>query len=145
LQTSPRFFGRFEHSLDLKGRVVLPARYRSAFAPYAYLTQHRHRCLALWTQEQFDQQLEAMMAMQEAGDDELNLARYLSAGSVEVEIDRQGRLPIPSFMREFASLDGGVLVTGAVNRLELWNPASWAQVVAPSERRLAGVDAGEGT
>ena len=140
MDTSVRFFGRHEHTLDSKGRVILPARFRDAFQSGGYLSQYRTRCLALWTPDEFDKQLEVMEAMQDAGVEELNLARYLAAGSVSVEVDRQGRLPIPSFMREFARLDAEVLVNGAINRVELWSPALWADKVQPSERTLTGED-----
>ena len=140
MDTTVRFFGRHEHTLDTKGRVILPSRFRAAFDHGGYLSQYKTRCLALWTPSEFDKQLEMMEAMQEASDEELNLARYLSAGSVAVEVDRQGRLPIPSFMREFARLDGDVLVNGAINRIELWSPQLWADKVQPSERTLTGED-----
>jgi len=140
LQTKSRFFGRHEHSLDLKGRVILPARFRTAFDGGGFLSQYNDRCLALWTPEEFDVQLERMEALQDAGRDELNLARYLAAGSVAVEVDRQGRFAIPAHMREFARLESDVLVNGAINRIELWSPALWAQKVQPSERTLTDED-----
>ena len=114
--------------------MILPARFRSPFADGAYLSQYRTRCLALWTPDEFDKQLAEMEALQDAGTEQLNLARYLAAGSVAVEIDRQGRLPIPTFMREFARLDNEVLVNGAINRVELWSPALWAEKVLPAEQ-----------
>ncbi|MDQ1395846.1 MAG: transcriptional regulator MraZ [Acidimicrobiaceae bacterium] len=138
LDTTVRFFGRNEHSLDLKGRVILPSRFRAAFEEGGYLSQYRTRCLALWTPGEFDKQLAEMEAMQDAGPEQLNLARYLAAGSVAVDIDRQGRLPIPKSMRDFARLDGDVLVNGAINRVELWSPALWTEKVLPSEQALTG-------
>ena len=131
-----RFFGRYEHSLDLKGRVILPARFRPAFEHGGFLTQYHEGCLALWTPEEFDRQMADMLASSEAGRSERNLARVWASGSHEVEVDRQGRMPIPSFLREFAALDGDVLVHGAIDRIELWNPPTWAQRVKPMERRL---------
>ena len=140
MQTKSRFFGRHEHSLDLKGRVILPARFRTAFESGGFLSQYTSRCLALWTPDEFDVQLERMEALQDAGRDELNLARYLAAGSVAVEVDRQGRFAIPAHMREFARLESDVLVNGAINRIELWSPVLWAQKVQPSERALTDED-----
>jgi MraZ protein len=140
LDTTVRFFGRHEHSLDTKGRVILPSRFRTSFENGGYLSQYRTRCLALWTPAEFDKQLQVMEAMQDASVEELNLARYLAAGSVAVDVDRQGRFPIPSFMREFARLDSEVLVNGAINRIELWSPQLWAEKVQPAERSLTGED-----
>ena len=89
---APRFFGRYEHSLDVKGRIILPARYRSSFDTLAYLSKHQEGCLALWTPEEFDKQYAEMEAAQERGTAERNMARVWSAGLTEVELDRQVHL-----------------------------------------------------
>ena len=131
-----RFFGRFDHSIDGKGRVILPAKFRGAFEDGGYLTQHHDGCLALWTPDQFDSQ---MLRMQErAGDSrsQRNQARYWASTSHESEIDRQGRMMIPARLRAYAALEGDVLVLGAIDRIELWNPARWEEKVGPEEQRL---------
>jgi MraZ protein len=131
-----RFFGRYEHSLDAKGRVILPARFRAAFERGGFLSQYHDRCLALWTPEEFEHQMVAMQESAQVGRDERNLARVWASGSHEVEIDRSGRMPIPQHLRDFAGLDGEVLVLGAIDRVELWAPGVWDDKVRPSERRL---------
>jgi len=133
-----RFFGRFEHSLDIKGRVILPARFRPSFGPQAYVSQYQDRCLALWTPEEFEKQMAEQERLQDLGRLERNFARFWSAGSAEVDIDKQGRVALPLYLREFARLDGAVLVNGALNRVELWNPAEWVQRVGPAEALLTG-------
>jgi len=131
-----RFFGRYEHSLDPKGRVILPAKFRAAFDHGGYLTQFHDRCLALWTPEDFDKQMTQMEAAAEEGRAERNLARLWAQGTQEVDVDKQGRIAIPQHLREFARLDADVLVNGAITRVELWSPAVWAVKVVPAERRL---------
>jgi MraZ protein len=131
-----RFFGRYEHSLDVKGRLILPSRYRAQFGPQAYLSQYQDRCLALWTPEEFEKQMAEMERLQDQGRTQRNLARIMASGSTDVEIDRQGRLAIPSYLRSFARLESGVLVIGALNRVELWNPAEWESRVLPAEAEL---------
>ncbi len=128
------FVGRYEHSLDTKGRVILPAKFRADFERGGYLTENREGCLALWTPGEFERQMQAMQDQASAGRTERNRARMWAASSHEVEIDRQGRMAIPALLREFASLDGDVLVCGAIDRVELWNPAVWRERVAPAER-----------
>jgi MraZ protein len=135
-----RFFGRYEHALDAKGRVILPARFRPSFGPQAFLTQYPDRCLALWTPDEFEQQMAEMERLQDQGRSSRNLARVWASGSTEVEIDRQGRFAIPRNLREFALLDTAVLVNGAINRVELWNPAEWATRVLPAESQLTEED-----
>jgi MraZ protein len=142
------FVGRFDHSLDAKGRVILPARFRTSFEHGGCLTQNYERCLSLWTPGEFDRQANEMLAAVRgregeprdfAGDAEArNFARVWAAGSVDVEIDRQGRMGIPVHLREFAGLNGEVLVTGAIDHIELWNPEEWRVRVAPAQARFLG-------
>ena len=131
-----RFFGRYEHSLDVKGRVILPARFRNSFSSQAFVTQYPDRCLALWTPEEFEKRMAEMERLQDQGRTERNVARVWASGSTEVEIDRQGRVAIPAYLREFAGLDGAVLINGAINRIELWNPEEWQIRVGPAELRF---------
>jgi len=122
--------------LDTKGRVILPARFRAIFGPSGYVSQYQDRCLALWPPDEFDKQMAEMEVLQEQGRAERNLARIWASGSAEVEIDRQGRVAIPNYLRAFARLAAAVLVIGALNRVELWDPSEWEARVLPAEAQL---------
>jgi MraZ protein len=127
------FVGRFEHSLDTKGRLILPSRFRGPFERGGYLTENREGCLALWTPGEFERQMAAMQERASSGRTFRNRARLWAASSHEVEIDRQGRMAIPAHLRAFATLESEVLVNGAIDRVELWNPAVWQARVVPDE------------
>jgi MraZ protein len=130
------FVGRYEHSLDTKGRVILPAKFRPQFERGGYLTQHSEGCVALWTLGEFERRMELMQERAASSRPERNHARLWASNSAEVEIDRQGRMPIPTHLRAFAGLDSEVLVHGAIDRVELWSPAAWTDRVLPEERWL---------
>jgi MraZ protein len=130
------FVGRYEHSLDTKGRVILPVKFRGPFERGGYLTQHTERCVALWTPAEFERQMEVMQERSDSGRPDRNRMRIWASNSAEVEIDRQGRMPIPLHLRTFARLDTEVLVHGAIDRVELWNPAEWESRVLPEESWL---------
>ncbi len=135
------FVGRYEHSLDAKGRLILPAKFRGEFERGGYLTQNSEGCLALWTPGEFERQMNAIHQQASAGRSNRNRARLWAANSHEVEIDRQGRMAIPSHLREFASLQDDVLVHGAIDRVEIWSPVIWVERVQPDEHWLLdGVD-----
>jgi len=134
------FVGRYEHSLDIKGRVILPAKFRAQFERGGYLAQQSEGCLALWTPGEFDRQMAVMQERAESGRANRNRARLWASSSHEVEIDRQGRMAIPAHLRAFAGLENEVLVHGAIDRVELWNPASWAERVLPEESWLLDGD-----
>lgn len=137
-----RFFGRHEHSLDDKGRVILPAKFRLHFEHGGYLAPEQDGCLSLWTPEQFEVQMDAMTARSSSGRDDRNLVRLWASNSHELEIDRQGRMAIPARLREFAQLGGEVLVVGAIDRVELWNRQMWDEKIQPQEARLTMGDDG---
>ncbi len=131
-----RFFGRYEHSLDAKGRLILPSKFRSAFEHGGYLSQFNERCLALWTPDDFEKQMAIMEESQQLSTEQRNLGRIWASGSQEVEVDKQGRMAIPGYLREYALLTGDVLVHGAIDRVELWDPQEWSAKVAPTEHQL---------
>lgn len=135
-----RFFGRYEHSVDPKGRVILPAKFRAHFEHGGYLTQYQGGCLALWTPEEFAVQSAEMEEAQKRGSAERNLARVWASGTQEVEVDKQGRFAVVAPLRTFASLHDAVLVNGALNRIELWSPERWEEKVAATEAALIDED-----
>lgn len=138
----PVFFGRFEHSLDAKGRVILPAKFRPHFEHGGFLTAYKDRCLAIWTPEEFSIQMREMREKQHATDKDRQLARLWSQASQEIEVDKKtGRVPIPAYLRTYARLDGDVLVNGAIDRIELWNPAEFDAKVMSAEPDMTGEEA----
>jgi len=150
LPFEPRFFGKFEHSLDSKGRIILPARFRQAFDAQPFLTPHLEGCLALWTREEFERESEAMLAR--AGGDAVsrNAVREWASQVSPVELDRQGRMPVPAELRTYAGLSQEVLVVGVINHVELWSPERWASkdgatgAPATSESPTTGGSPGDG-
>lgn len=128
------FVGRFEHSVDLKGRVILPVRFREAFARGGFLSSHREGCVALWTPGEFERQMTEMLDGSKTDRDGRNRARVWAADSLDVEIDKQGRMAVPARLREFAHLVGDVLILGVIDHIELWNPQSWEERVQPMEQ-----------
>jgi MraZ protein len=131
------FFGRFEHSLDTKGRLILPAKWRAQFERGGYLGKHDDRCLALWPEAEFQRRIEHMLNLQDQGPEERNLTRVWAQGLTEVEVTASGRMAIPAYLRGYAQLEGDVLINGALDRIELWNPTLFAERVEPSESQLA--------
>lgn len=121
-----RFFGKYEHALDAKGRVILPAKLRSHFSEPGFLTRHLEGCLALWTSEEFEQEVAVRLEHAELDTAARNQVRDWAADVFEAEIDRQGRMPVPPHLREYAQLEQDVVIVGMINRVELWSPGRWA-------------------
>lgn len=127
------FVGRFEHSVDPKGRVILPARFRDSFTRGGFLTSNQEGCVALWTPGEFERQSVEMLERSKSDKDGRNVARLWASNSADIEVDKQGRMAVPAHLREFADLTAEVLIIGAIDRIELWNPTRWEERVRPAE------------
>ncbi|MFI5036129.1 MAG: division/cell wall cluster transcriptional repressor MraZ [Acidimicrobiales bacterium] len=128
------FVGQFQHTLDAKGRLILPARFRPEFERGGHLSPNTEGCVALWTPGEFARQKEERLAQsRDGGPLQRRLARYWASNSSNVDFDKQGRFALPQVIRDYGRLDGDVLVVGALDHLELWNPGVYAEQVNPAE------------
>ncbi|HTW08021.1 MAG TPA: hypothetical protein VME46_10945 [Acidimicrobiales bacterium] len=135
-------YGSFEHSLDSKGRVIVPAPLRGAFErnkDAAVVSCYLERCLAVWPPGEFGHRLAMAMAAQDLGQEQRQMARALTGYSTKVDIDTQWRITVPAPWREYAGLDGEtpVMVVGVLDRIELWRADMWREKMAPSMEGLA--------
>jgi MraZ protein len=119
------FWGEYSHHLDEKGRIIIPARYRPHLKQGAILTRGLDHNLVIYPDEAWRGVSERVNTMPITHPTARALRRLLFSGAVEISLDRQGRMLIPGYLRDYASLDGGVLIAGMETFLELWQPESW--------------------
>jgi MraZ protein len=124
--------GEFQHSLDAKGRVILPAEFRPVLADGAVIGALPDGCLAVYTKAEFERVSAEILERLRTGEYALDAARVFFADAKEVTPDRQGRVAIPASLREHAGLDRDVTVTGVMTRIEIWDTARW------QDRKAAG-------
>jgi len=134
------FVGQFEHQLDDKGRLVLPAAFRERLAVGGYIAQGLDRCLAVWTPEDYQREADEMVERVKRGEVERNALRALAANTFEIKPDAQGRIAVPASLRTYAGLTKEVTVIGAFASIELWDSAKWHQVNSSGGALLAGQD-----
>jgi MraZ protein len=121
------FRGTFDYTLDAKNRLTVPARFRAALAEGVVMAKGTDPCVALWTLEGYEAFTDAIMSGYHPLSDEADkIQRFYAANSHETELDSAGRVGFPPFLLEHASLSKDVVVTGAQNRLEVWDRATWA-------------------
>lgn len=131
------FLGEYTPTLDEKGRLTLPARFRDQLET-AYLTSEVDQCLALWPPDEFEARSQEMKAKWRGTAAERNQARVFFAGAQDASPDKQGRVAIPGPLREFAGLNRDVRVTGAFDHVEIWDADTWARTKRSGEQGLAG-------
>jgi MraZ protein len=130
------FLGEYQHSLDAKGRVILPAKYRDQLSGGAYVTRGRGGCLSVYTAQEFQDVADRVREASKRGGRELDAARSFFAGTAEVSPDKQGRIAIPQQLREYAGLDKDVVVAGVFSRIEIWDGRRWHERDREGEQSL---------
>ncbi len=131
------FLGEHTHSLDAKGRLILPARFRDQLQ-LVYITSETDGCLGLWPAGEFDRRAQEMRDRFKGGPEDRSVARFFFAYAQEATPDRQGRIALPQHLREFASLERDVVVNGAFDHVEIWDAGIWQEKKGAGERALAG-------
>ncbi len=122
------FVGTTQNSIDEKGRLTLSAKWRSELASGVVITRGFDKCLFIFPQSKYETMAHEIEEQGMALADVRTFARHLAALAEQAEPDKQGRIIIPQNLREFAGLDGEVVVIGVVNRLEVWNPEKYKEV-----------------
>ena len=135
------FLGEFQHSLDAKGRVILPVRFRDQLEGGAVMARALDGCLAVYPVAEFDRVARKLHEARERGARERQAARSFFAGAVEITPDKQGRVAIPQHLREYAHLDREVMVAGSFDHIEIWDAAD---VRRARRGGLASIVDGEG-
>ena len=121
------FLGEYQHSLDAKGRVILPARFRDQLEGGAVMAKALDGCLAVYPVEEFHRVAANLREARARGATERQAARTYFAGAVEITPDKQGRVAVPLHLRTFAQLDRDVTVAGNFDHIEIWNAESFSQ------------------
>lgn len=115
------FLGEYSHTLDDKGRLTLPARWREELAEGIVITRGLDPCLLIFPASRFENIARTMDRLGYNKSDARALSRYLFAKAIDDTPDKQGRVIIPTSLREFAGINGDALIVGVNNWIEVWN------------------------
>ena len=130
------FVGTYDHTLDAKGRLVLPSKFRGYFADAAFLSPG-NGCVALRTPDDFNEMVERFQEEVRGKDADPNSLRGIAAWSEEVRPDAQGRIMVPARLQLVAGLDREIVVCGVIDRIEIWNAASWNEMADELDKSVA--------
>ena len=119
------FTGEYRHTVDDKGRIAVPAKFRAQLADGAVVSRWLDDCLAIHTRQGWDALAERVAGLPITDQGSRLFQRFIFGGAVEAEIDRQGRILLPSFLRDAAGLTTDAVVVGSRAHAEIWAPDRW--------------------
>ena len=117
--------GEYEHSLDAKGRLIMPAKLREDIGETFIVTKGLDGCLFAFSKEEWSNFEAKLRTLPVSNKNARDFTRFFFAGAIECEIDKQGRFLISSNLRDFAGLDKDVVIIGMTSRLEIWSKEKW--------------------
>ena len=119
------FMGEYNHSVDEKGRLIIPSKFREELGNEFVITKGLDDCLFIYNNTEWKALEDKLRTLPLTNKNARTFARFMLGGAATVELDKQGRILIPQVLRTFASLDKEIVLVGIANRIEIWNKANW--------------------
>ena len=123
------FYGEHEHTIDRKGRLIIPSRFREAMKEHyterLVVTRGLDKCLFLFPEDEWRAQEARFRALSFTKQEARRFNRFYFSGAVELTCDRQGRILVPTYLKEFAGIKRDVMMVGVSNRMEIWDKEAW--------------------
>ncbi len=133
------FIGEYYHSVDDKGRLAVPVKFRAAFSGGAVVTRGLDNCLIVYTPSEWAKLADKWANLPLSQANTRAFSRLMLAGAMDVTLDKQGRIMVPDYLRRYGSLDKKVVWAGLYNRLELWDENAWREYTADSEKKSSDI------
>ncbi|MEI5994857.1 division/cell wall cluster transcriptional repressor MraZ [Candidatus Enterococcus mansonii] len=130
------FMGEFQHNIDAKGRLIVPAKFRDLLGEKFVVTRGMDGCLFGYPMSEWEQLEEKLKEMPLAKKDARTFVRFFYSAATECEIDKQGRINIPVALRTHGSLEKACVIIGVSNRIEIWDEARWQEFSTEAEENF---------
>lgn len=125
--------GEYKHNLDTKGRMAIPAKFREELKSGAIITRGLDNCLFIFTNKEWETLAQKLVTLPLAQANSRAFVRLMMSGASDVEVDSQGRVLIPDYLRKYADLSKQVVVAGLYNRIEVWDFEKWEKYKSKTE------------
>ena len=122
-----QMMGEYNHTMDTKGRLIVPAKFREAGGDRFVVTKGLEKCLFLFTEEKWDSVVESISHMPLTHKNARAFSRFFIGSAGECDVDKQGRILIPGVLREYAGLEKDVVLVGVLSRIEIWDKHKWEE------------------
>lgn len=133
------FMGEYLHTLDEKGRIIVPAKFRDNLGERCVITRGLDQCLFLYPESEWKNVEEKLKRLPLTQRDARAFTRFFFSGATDVEFDRQGRIMIPAGLRQYAKLEKEVVVIGVSTRVELWAKEVWTEYAQQAEASFEAI------
>lgn len=119
------FIGEYRHSIDSKKRLAVPSKFRNELKNKVVITRGLDKCLFVYPLKVWEELAEKLGSLPVGESTTRSFIRIMLAGAVDVEIDKQGRVLVPDYLKDYASFNKNVVIAGLYNRLEIWDEKKW--------------------
>jgi MraZ protein len=121
------FMGEYNHTIDAKGRLIIPVRFREGLGDVFVMTKGLDGCLFIFPMDEWEAFEKKLRALPLTSKNARTFSRFFVSGATECELDKQGRILVPQTLREFACLDKEVVLAGNLSRIEVWSKKKWSE------------------
>ncbi len=121
------FMGEYNHTIDSKGRLIIPSRFREELGESFVVTRGMDGCLSIYSQESWNVFEQKLSTLPLASKEARTFTRFFVSGASNCELDRQGRILVPATLREYAGLKKDVILAGNLDRIEIWSRERWIE------------------
>lgn len=133
------FIGEYQHNIDSKGRLAVPAKFRAILKDGAVVTRGLDNCLFLYPKKQWGELAEKLGKLPISQSKARAFSRLMLAGAMDVDFDNQGRITLPEYLRSFAVLKKKTIIAGLYDRLEIWDEVSWNKYKSNTEKKSSDI------
>lgn len=131
--------GEYTHSIDEKGRIIIPSKIRSNFGNGIIITRGMDGCLFGYSFAEWEKLVYKLESLTFTKKDNRNFVRFFTSGAIALEFDKQGRINIPNYLSEYANLESNVIIIGVINRIEIWNKEKWNNFLSDNVESLSDI------
>jgi MraZ protein len=134
------FVGEYQHTVDDKGRIVVPSKVRDHLEDGLVVTKGQERCLFVFPMDRWRDEVDKINRLPRTNRQNRNFARSFFGGASDQQLDKQGRLQVPPALRAYAAIDKDVVILGVADRLEIWDAATWEAMSSEVDQGYADLE-----
>jgi len=131
--------GQYDHTIDIKKRLALPAKFRGELGEKVIITKGIESCLVVYTEKEFKIMSDKISNLTISQSEARSFTRTMLAGAMEVTLDKLGRILLPDYLKKYAGLNKNVVICGLSNRLEIWDLENWTAWTKEAEKGVSDI------